>query len=767
MTPLADDDAAAAPAPATTNRKDMKTASVGKPLDRVDGRKKITGTAPYAAELQHDRLAHAFLVQTTIAKGRIAAIDTAAARRAPGVVAILSHENAPKLHGAGTGNGKQSTQAGKLGEERLPFSDDVVHYAGQHVALVVANTLEQARHAASLVKVRYQEERPVLTIEEAKPTAYAPKQSFGRQVQHTRGDVDSALAAPGAIKVEQTYTTPVETNSPMEPSATVAIWNGDHLTVADSTQAVVGTRGVLAQSFGIPKENIRVLCPFTGGGFGCKGFQWSHTLIAAMAAKATHRPVQLNLTRQQMFTSVGHRSPTVQTMALAANRDGTLTAVRHETLQATSETTEFVEACGTTTSKVLYSCPNVAIPHHLVKVNVGPPTPMRAPGDCPGSFALESAMDELAYALAMDPIELRLKNHADKDESENKPWSSKHLKECYALGAERFGWKKRNPKPGSMKDGDLLVGWGMATALYPGNRRPASARVRLTPDGRALVQVATQDLGTGSYTIFTQIAADALGLPVERVTFELGDSDFPDAPGSGGSTTAATVSEAVIGAVGALKSKLVALASSDPESPLGGLKPEEVTMADGRLAAVGNPSRGLSYTDLLKRSRQKTIEAEAEVKPDDANKKYTIHSWGAQFCEVKIDPLLPRVQVTRWVSVIDVGRVLNSKLANSQVVGGVTMGLGMALLEHTIYDPRTGLPVNGNFADYAIPVNADIPDIEVHFIDRPDPIINTLGCRGVGEIGITGVAAAVANAVYHATGKRVRDLPLTPDKLMA
>jgi xanthine dehydrogenase YagR molybdenum-binding subunit len=753
-----------------TNRKDVQTTSVGKPIERVDGRRKITGAAKYAAEFKYDRLAHAVLLQSTIAKGRIVAIDAAAARKAPGVLAVLSHENSPKFRQAGSGPKAQPTQSGKLGEDRLPFADDVVHYAGQHVALVVANTLDQARHAASLVKVRYQEEKPVLTIEEAMPTAYSPKASFGRPLQHERGDVAAALAAAGGggvVKVEATYVTPVETNNPMEPSATVAVWEGDRLTVADATQAVVGTRAVLAQSFGIPKENVRVLCPFTGGGFGCKGFQWGHTLLAAMAAKVTRRPVQLNLTRQQMFTSVGHRPPTIQKLALAAKKDGTLTALRHETLQATSPTTEFVEPCGLTTSKLLYSCDNVAIPHRLVRVNVGPPTPMRAPGDCPGTFALESAMDELAHALDLDPVTLRMRNHADKDPGEGKPWSSKHLRECYTRGAERFGWKRRDPQPGSMKDGDLLVGWGMATAVYPGNRRPAAARVRLTADGRAQVQVATQELGTGSYTVFSQVAADALGLPVERVTFELGDTDFPESGVSGGSTTVASVSEAVVGAAAALKSKLVALASSDPESPLGGLRPEEVTLADGRLTAVGNPGRGLSLTELLKRSRLPAIEAEAQVKPDDKAKAWSIHSWGAQFCEVKIDPLLPRVQVTRWVSVIDVGRVLNTKLAQSQVMGGVTMGIGMALLEHTVYDHRTGLPVNSNFADYPIPVNADVPTIEVELLDHPDPVINTLGCRGIGEIGITGVAAAIANAVYHATGKRVRELPITLDKLLA
>jgi xanthine dehydrogenase YagR molybdenum-binding subunit len=747
--------------------RNSATAAIGKPIDRVDGRRKITGAAKYAAEFRHDRLAHAVLVQSTIAKGRIAALDTAAARRAPGVITILSHETMPKLKGAPGGPKAKPLETGKMGEDRLPFSDDVIHYAGQHVALVVADTLDHARHAASLVKVRYREEKPALTIAEAESTAYSPKASFGRPLQHQRGDVEAALAAPGVIKIQQTYTTPVETNNPMEPSATVAVWNGDRLTVADSTQAVMGTRAVLAQAFGIPKENVRVLCPFTGGGFGCKGFQWPHTMLAAMAARVTRRPVQLNLTRQQMFTSTGHRPPTVQTIALAAGRDGKLTAIRHETLQPTSPTTEFIEPCGLTTSKLLYSCENVAIPHRLVKVNIAPPTPMRAPGDCPGSFALESAMDELAYELGIDPLELRLRNYAEKDEGEGKPWSSKHLRECYQRGAEMFGWSRRNPKPGSTKDGGLLVGWGMATALYPGNRRPASARARLTPDGRALVQAATQDLGTGSYTVFTQVAADALGLPVERVTFELGDSEFPDAPTSGGSNSAASVSEAVYQVGGAIKAKLAAIATSDPESPLAGLQADQLAMTGGRLVLAADPSRGLAFTDLIARSRMPAIEAEVHVKPEDEKtKKHSIHSWGAQFCEVKIDPLLPRVQVTRWVSVIDVGRVLNTKLSRSQVMGGVTMGIGMALMEHTVYDPRTGRPVTDNFADYLIPVNADFGSFDVEFLSYPDPVINTLGCRGVGEIGITGVAAAIANAVYHATGKRVRDLPITIEKLI-
>jgi xanthine dehydrogenase YagR molybdenum-binding subunit len=729
--------------------------AVGRPVDRVDGRRKITGEAPYAAERRYDRLAYAALVLSTIARGRIVAIDTAAARSSPGFLAILTHENAPPL---------RKPADGDAGEDRLPLADDIVHYAGQHVALVIADTLERAQHAASQVRVRYREEEPVLTLTAA--GAHAPELWFKEPLQYQRGDVAAALREPGVVKIAAIYETPIETHNPLEPSATVASWDGDRLTVADSTQAVVDTRDFLAGVFGLPKENVRVLCPFTGGGFGCKGSQWSHTTLAALAARVTGRPVQLNLTREQMFTAVGRRPPTVQTLALAARPAGTLTALRHETLQATSTTTDFVEPCGFTTSKVLYACPNVSVPHRLCRVNIAPPTFMRAPGECTGTYALESAMDELAYALRMDPIALRLKNHADRDPVAGKPWSSKHLKECYARGAERFGWARRTPEPRSMRDGDLLVGWGMATAVYPGYRAASSARVTLAADGRALVQSATQDLGTGSYTVFTQIAADALGLPVERVTFELGDTDLPEAPGSGGSVSVASVSEALLRVAEALKSKLLALAAASPSSPLAGLTADRCTLAEGRLVAAGDPSRGLSYTEILKRSGQPSLTVEARAKPDSRWDGYVIHSWGAQFCEVKIDPLLPRVQVTRWVSALDVGRVLNPKTSRSQVLGGVTMGIGMALLEHTVHDPRTGRPVTANLADYAVPVNADVPEIEVELLDNPDPIINTLGCRGIGEIGITGVAAAIANAVYHATGRRVRDLPITPDKLL-
>jgi xanthine dehydrogenase YagR molybdenum-binding subunit len=739
--------------------------SVGQPINRVDGRQKVTGGATYAAEFRPEKLAHGILVQSTIAKGRIVSIDSSAASSAPGVIAILTHQNIPKWEMPKPAKATGPSITGRIGDNFLPLTDATIHHAGQNVAVVVAETLEQAQYAASRIQVRYERDKPALQINEGEPKS--PESYMGRLAQYHRGDVAAALAAQGVVKVEETYTTPVETNNPMEPHAAVAQWNGDHLIVDDATQAVMGCRDTLSKVFGVPAENVQVRCPYTGGGFGSKGSQWSHTLLAALAARVTKRPVRIALTRPQMFTTVGHRPPTIQKIALAARRDGTLTGILHETTNATSPAADFLESCGPSTSKIMYACENVSTPVRFVRVNVAAPTFMRAPAECIATFAIESAIDELAVSLNMDPIELRMKNRPEKEPSSGKPWSTYHLKECYERGASKFGWSKRNPKPGSMKDGDRLVGWGVATAIYPAHARAASAKIRVSKDGRALVQAATQELGTGAYTVLTQAAAEVLGLPVDRVTFELGDSDFPPAPVSGGSVTTASVSEAVVQAAAALKAKLAELASRQTSSPIAGSRPEDLALSDGKLVAAGNPRKGIAFSEILQRSGQDSVEAQATATPEEeSQKKAVTHSFGAQFCEVQIDPLLPRVQVTRWVSVIDVGRVMNPKTCRSQVLGGVTMGLGAALMEETAYDPRSGRPVTDNFADYRVPVNADVPEIEVDFIDTPDPVINTLGCRGVGEIGITGVAAAVANAVYHATGKRIRDLPITPDKLL-
>lgn len=773
--------------------------AVGKPLNRVDGRLKVTGKATYAAEFKVSNPAYAVLVQSAIAKGRIRNIDTRAAETAPGVLAVITYKNMPRLKDPG-----DTTATGsKPGEQMLPLQSDTVHYAGQHIGVVVADTLERAEHAARLVQVSYNEQQPATQIEKEMRRAYQPEKFFGMEdMQIRRGNAGRAIAS-SAVKLEHTYTTPVEHHNPMEPHSTIAVWEGDSLTIYDATQAVMGACKIFANVLNLPEERVRVISPFVGGGFGCKGLVWYHPVLAAVAARQVKRPVKLVLARQQMFTSNGHRGRTIQQLALGAGQDGRLAAVRHITTTHTSQVDEFVEPAGLTT-RMLYACPNLEMTHNAVRLNVGTPTPMRAPGESPGTFALESALDELAYELQIDPIELRLRNHADVNPQTNKPWSSKYLKECYWLGAEKFGWSRRNPKPGSMRDGRYLIGMGMATATYPGYRTPASARVRIMNDGSAIASSATQDLGTGTYTVMTQIAADALGLPLERVRFELGDSRLPPAPVSGGSQTVASVAPAVQRACEMARAKVVQLALADKESPLFGRSEQDIDFADGRLFPRGEPSRGETYAAIVSRQRLPMVEAcvttpiaTAEAQSEarnpavrassegqggassppcspvkansdmDANQdRYAFQSFGAQFCEVRVDPDFGTVRVTRFTSVHDVGRVLNEKTARSQVHGGVIYGVGMALMEETLYDPRNGRPVVRNLADYHVPVNADVPFIDVYFIGKPDSHINTIGARGIGEIGITGVAAAVANAVYHATGKRVRDLPITPDKLL-
>jgi xanthine dehydrogenase YagR molybdenum-binding subunit len=741
----------------------MSKKAVGTALDRVDGRLKVTGAAKYSADYATKDVAHAALVASTLAKGKIKEIDTAAALKAPGVLGVITHKNVPKLRPAK----EDFFNGGKPGEDRLPLADDVIHYAGQYVAVVVADTPEHARYAVDLVKVSYAEDKPLIERDAARGTATEPEKSFGEELQYKRGDADKALADGAAVKVEYTYTTPVETHNPMELSATLAVWDDDRLTVYDATQWVKGTQAILAEVFALPRAKVHVVCPYVGGGFGCKGFTWPHTILAAVAAKVVHRPVKLVLTRAQMFVGTGHRPATEQQIALAATKDGKLTAIRHVTTQETSPVGEHIEACGTATSRLMYACLNVSAPHKLLHVNIGTPTPMRAPGENPGTFALESALDELAYALKIDPVELRVLNHTAVNPATDKPWSSNHLKDCYRLGAEKFGWKDRKAEPRSMRDGSLLVGWGMATATYPGYRFPASAKARITADGKGVVLSATHELGTGAYTIFTQAAADALSLPVEKVSFELGDSGLPPAPVAGGSNSTASVSHAIVEAGAAALTKLIALAVADEKSPLHGLKPAAVSAEDGRLFATEDSKRGESYTDVLRRAGKELVEGESATRlSDEKQKKFAFQSFGAQFCEVKVDEPLGRVRVTRWLGAFDNGRVLNPKTCRSQVLGGIVMGLGMALTEHTVYDLRTGRPVTDNLADYAVAVNADVPAIDVLFMDKPDPEINALGCRGIGEMAVTGVAAAVANAVYHATGKRIRDLPITPDKLL-
>jgi xanthine dehydrogenase YagR molybdenum-binding subunit len=741
---------------ATTQSKGV----VGQPINRVDGRAKVTGAARYAVEWPHERTAHAVLVGSGIANGRIKSIDTSAAKSVPGVLHVMTHENAPKLKPVVT-NPAEGDAAGR----RVPMQSPVVYYSGQYVALVVAETFEQATRAAELVRVTYDEQPPATDIERERGKAFVPKQKVaGKPADSVRGNPDAGLAA-AAVKVDETYRTPTEHHNPMEPHATTAVWDGDKLTVYDATQYTYGVRHSMAVTFGIPEESVRVICKFTGGGFGCKGTVWAHVLLAAAAAREVRRPVRLATTRQQMFSNTGHRAETLQRVALGAGRDGKLTAVIHEGISHTSVYDEYVEPFSKATH-MMYASENLRASQRLVPLNVGTPTYMRAPGETSGMFALESAMDELAYKLDIDPIKLRLVNYAETDPDGGLPWSTKLLKECYQKGAERFGWSRRKPQPASTRQGRFLFGMGMATAVYPVNHFPSSARVVIKQDGTAVAESSTHDLGTGAYTVLTQVAADTLGLPVERVRVDIGDTNLPKAFVTGGSTTTMSVGSAIQGAGRAAVTKLKELVREEKRSPLYGATADEVVAKEGRLSLASNPSKGETYREILTRAGLQEVEGNFDMQFNDRQKTHSSHSFGAHFAEVRVDSDFGEVRVTRFAGVFDIGRVMNMKLAESQMRGGIVMGLGMALMEETVLDKNLGRIVNRDLAEYHVPVNADVPPLDVLLLENFDEYASPIGAKGAGEIGIVGAAAAIANAVYHATGVRVRDLPITPDKLL-
>ncbi len=736
--------------------------SVGKPLDRVDGRLKVTGGARYSADMPVPDVAYGVLIMSIAAPGRITSMDTRAAEALPGVIRVITPANALRLQPP-----PSPGSAAARPQDRVlqVLQDPNVFYQNQPIGVVVADTLERATQAASLVKVEYETRSPRVELEREKKHAYQPAKANQDPTDTHRGDPDGGMSAAKA-KVTETYVTPVENHNPMEPHATLAVWSGDHLTVYNATQGIFGDKKVLARSFGLPPDNVRVVSHFLGGGFGCKGSTWSHVVIAALASRQVGRPVKLVLERNQMFGPVGYRPRTEQKLQLGADENGALTSVGHDVYSQTSRFDEFVEPSAVVT-RILYDTPNEQTSHRLVRLDVGTPTFMRAPGEASGTFAMESAMDELAYSLKMDPMALRLKNYAEKDPDSGKPWSSKSLRQCYQVGADKFGWSKRTLEPRSMKTADgLLLGWGMATATYPVRRSPSSALARLLPDGTAYVQAGTQELGTGTYTVMTQTAADALGLPPAKVRFELGDTVMPETPVSGGSQTAASTGSAVQKAGQAAKAQAIALAVADAASPLFGLMPGEVNVKDGRLFSVADPAKGETYAALIARQKLPSIEAKTESKPGPEKDEYAMHSFGGVFAEVTVDPDLGMIHVTRVVGAYGVGNILNAKTANSQLMGGIVFGIGMALLEETVTDPRLGRVMNADLAEYHVPVNADVPDIDITFVPETDPYVNPLGVKGIGEIGITGVVAAIANAVYHATGKRVRDLPVRLDKVI-
>jgi xanthine dehydrogenase YagR molybdenum-binding subunit len=707
---------------------------IGEPLNRLDGRLKVTGGARYSAEWPIEHLAYGVIVQSTIARGTIVSIDSAAAAKAPGVLAVLTVDDAPRLPEQGRAGA--NPPAGRV---LSLLQSREVRYNGEPIALVVAESFEQATHAAALVHAAYRTDTPAVDMNRELPSAQPYSQKILGQFEPAshRGDVAAALAQAD-VTVDGTYTTPLETHNALEPHATIAQWEGDHLTLYDATQYVYGVKRFVAKTFGIPDERVRVISKFVGGAFGSKGSAWSHVVLAAMAARQVKRPVKVVLSRRQMFGPVGARPYTVQRLTIGASRDGSITAIRQDVASSTSTFEDWVES-STLQTRMLYDVPNVDTSQTLVRLNLGTPTFNRGPGESSGTFGLESAVDEIAVRLAMDPIALRIKNYAERDPESGHPFSSKSLRACYTQAAERFGWSRRNPAPRSMRDGDALVGLGMSTATYPAKRQPASAVARLLADGIIVVQAATHEFGTGTYTAMSQVAANALGVPVDRIRFELGDTDYPENPISAGSMTAASTGPAVHAAALALRERIESLG--------------------------GRPSDVQSCRTLVDGNGGRPIDARASAKPGDEARRYSMHSFGAVFAEVRVDPDLGDIRVARIVAAYGAGQILNAKTARSQLAGGIVYGIAMALHEQTAIDPRTGRYLNADLSEYLVPVNADVPDIDVILIDEADAYVDPIGVKGIGEIGTTGVAAAIANAVFHATGVRVRDLPITLDKV--
>ncbi|KAA5540360.1 xanthine dehydrogenase family protein molybdopterin-binding subunit [Adhaeribacter rhizoryzae] len=735
-------------------------------LDRVDGRLKVTGKATYAAEYQLPNIAHAVLVTSTIAKGLITALDSKQAERAPGILAVISHVNSPGV--PAYGSSPAMPERATLGTPLRVFHDNLVYFSGQPVAVVVADTLQRAKYAASLVKVQYEKEPHQTDLEANISRAALPanvqRDKNSRYHDYDRGNPEALNTA--AVKIEATYKIPTEHHNPLEPHALIAHWEApDKLTLYDKTQVIKGTQGNLARAFKLPIENVKVQAKFIGGAFGSGIRVWPHVMAATLAAKKVQRPVKLALPRELMFNSVGSRPETIQKLSIGATKDGRLTAITHEAIAHTSTYEEHTERTVLAT-RVLYACPNVRTRYRLVNLDVNTPTWMRGPGEVTGVYALESAIDELAYALRIDPLELRLRNHADSDPEKNLPWSSKSLKECYAKGAEHFGWHKRTLEPRSMRQGQFLVGYGMASSMFGVHRNNAKARAVLQADGKVIVQSATSDIGPGTGTAMTQIAADTLNISPALIRFDLGESTLPDAPGQTGSTTVSSVGSAVKVACEALKQKLLQLAVTSPHSTLYNANPADLSVADGRIFKTQNPAVSITYTEILKQNNLPQLEVTEESKPGAEWQKYSMSAFGAHFVEVHVNPITGEVRVKRVVTCAGVGKVINLKTARSQSIGGIVGGIGMALTEESVMDHRFGRYVTADFANYHVPVHADVPQIDAFFIDEHDPHVNPVGAKGLGEIAIVGVSAAIANAVFHATGKRIRNLPITPDKLI-
>lgn len=730
---------------------DKQQSIIGAGVPRIDGPDKLSGRANYAADNLPPNLAYGYGVFSTVASGKVSQLSVDEARNMPGVIDIFHHGHFPTLYHTPS----SLAQGNKVEETRLPFEDERVYYEGQFVALVVADTFENARAAARRVKVTYSADKAVANLEQGLE-ANGTRAGSGN---HERGDAASAFDS-AATTIDVTYRTPVETHNPMEMHASTAWWDNGDLTIFDASQGVVVAKGALSKIFAMPPERITVHAPYIGSGFGSKLWTWPHAIATAAASRELRRPVQLVVPRQQMFTTTGHRPETRQRLRLATDDNGKLVSLRHESINTTSFTDQYVETCGSVT-KSLYSCPNLTVSHETTQVNRGTPTSMRAPGAAPGLFALESAIDEMADAAGVDPVQFRLDNYAERDESKDLDFSSNHIVEATNQAAERFGWADRNPQIGSMREGREIVGYGMAACNWEALKMACDARVSIRADGTAFASCATQDIGTGTYTIVAQTVSDVTGIPIDRITVKLGDSSYPDGPVSGGSWATATTLPAIAGAARNALDEMKRYATGS-NGAFAGVSGEELEVANGGLRNADG--RQVSFAEILEAGRYGSADGEAHTEAADS--KYSYRSFGAHFVEVRWDPGISHLRVARVVSAIDVGRVINETTARNQVEGAVVMGIGMGLFEATEYDERNARPVNNDYAEYVVPVHADQPEIDVILLDYPDLAFNEYGARGIGEIGITGLAAAVANAVHHATGKRIRELPITLDKLM-
>jgi xanthine dehydrogenase YagR molybdenum-binding subunit len=734
--------------------------AIGQPISRTEGPLKVAGRARYTGDVRPSGAVHAALVHSTIANGRIASIDTGAAEDA-GVLAVLTHRNTPRMNPTP----KPWSHLHPHGQGYLPLQDDKIHYAGQPIALVVASRLDQAMHAGTLIKVQYEVARPLIFGPETTRAAIDPPQ-FLWPVASSVGDADKGVA-DGAVRIVETYATSDRHHNQMEPHATTAMWDADgSLTLYETTQHLYGTRDLIAMVLGIPVDKISVICEFLGGGFGGKAYVWPHTLLAILAAKALNRPVRLQLTRAHMYSMVGHQAATIQTISLGADKAGKLTGVRHESISPTPVFDNYIEYAALSTRSLWAASGGIATNHKIVHVNRNTPTAMRSPHEALGHFALESAMDELAYATGVDPVELRLLNDTAIDPHSGRPFSTRAIRKCLIEGAARFGWERRSPTPRSMRDGPYLIGQGTAAAIYTHWRWPAQARVTINGDGSVLVETGTHDLGTGTYTVMRQVAADALGLAPDSVAVRLGDTRLPPSHASIGSATMANAGAAVLLAAKKARETAIQLVLAGGDASFVGARAADVHVADGTLT-LAHSNVSVSYAELLARNGLPNLIADADYDPVPEHEgPKAIFSFSAVFAEVRVDPEFGVVRLNRFVGAYDAGRIINPKTARSQAIGGVIWGVGQALLEQSETDPALGRFLNRNYSGYLVPTNADIPELEIIFVGDFDEEASPLGAKGLGELTAVSVAPAIANAVYHATGKRVRELPISLEKLM-